>query len=139
LSGYSGSPVFVYKPREKQTYTPTDDRRFIEETTSITQLVGDLKLIGIDCGHIQQYNRVLDKMLTPHPQGWKVERNTGMAIVIPAWRLEDLLNTHDFVVQRQRKNRQLLEEKEAEQRVAFDVKEPDTFTKETYQDALKRA
>ncbi|HKZ03381.1 MAG TPA: hypothetical protein VJ180_14140 [Pyrinomonadaceae bacterium] len=55
-----------------------------------------------------------------------------MAIVIPSWRLEDFLNTREFVMQRQLKNRRYKEEQKAEERVAFDVEKPENaFTKET--------
>jgi O6-methylguanine-DNA--protein-cysteine methyltransferase len=70
-------------------------------------------LLGIDCGHVKQYRTVVDRMNNPHPQGWKVESNTGIAIVIPAWRLEELLNKPELVMQRKMKEHQHLDEKEA--------------------------
>jgi hypothetical protein len=62
-----------------------------------------------------------------------------MAMVIPAWRLEDLLNKPELIMQRKQKDHEYLEEQEAEETVALDVEKPEAFTKETYRDALKRA
>jgi hypothetical protein len=148
ISGYSGSPVFVYRPAEQTTRIPatpaTLESNSTPETyrTTITDLVGYPALLGIDCGHVHKYEKVRDYTGTPHPAGWEVESNTGMAIVIPAWRLTDLLNTEVLVMQRKQKDQQYQEEHEAkEQRgsVTFDAEKPEGITKESYQDALKRA
>jgi hypothetical protein len=86
ISGYSGSPVFVYRPVEEKMLAPRRPfehaSRFGEQhSKAITKLVGHLSLLGIDCGHVLRYKRIVNGALTPHPQGWKVESNTGMAIV----------------------------------------------------------
>jgi hypothetical protein len=117
ISGYSGSPVFVYKPAmETTTIPPSPQSPYSGETfsTSIVDLVGDLAFLGIDCGHVLNYDDVLDASGRPHLLGLKVASNTGMAIVIPAWRLYDFLGTQEFVIQRQRKDRQYQEEQETD-------------------------
>lgn len=147
LSGYSGSPVFVYKPTQKTTVIPGYPYSYQSEeihTTSITDLVGRPTLLGIDCGHVRSFDPVLDAGGNPQQYGWKVESNTGMAIVIPAWRLDALLQTEELVMQRREKNRQYQEEQEANKQsssVSFDVAKPkpDDFTEDNYMDALKRA
>jgi len=145
ISGYSGSPVFVYRPIQQTTtippspYSPYSDETY---SKSITDLVGHPALLGIDCGHVLNYDEVLDATGKAHQYGWKVASNTGMAIVIPAWRLEDLLDTEELIMQRKQKDKKYQEEKEAEKQsstVAFDVKKPESFTQEDYQEALKRA
>ena len=85
ISGFSGSPVFVYEP--------TSETRLLDggwESSGISDLVGRPRLLGIDCGHVPKHEKIIDKAGDPHPD-WKVNANTGMAIVIPAWRLDDLL------------------------------------------------
>ncbi len=154
ISGYSGSPVFVYRPTQKTTafnipnVRPTWEDPYAEkyqeiETTSITDLVGSPALLGIDCAHVLNYLDVLNAEGKPNQSGWTVASNTGMAIVIPAWRLSDLLQTEELVMQRKEKDRQYREEKESEEQkssVAFDVqKKPQDLTAEGYLDALKRA
>jgi len=42
-------------------------------------------------------------------------------------------------MQRQKKDEKYKREKEQEETVSLDVERPETFTKESYQDALKRA
>jgi hypothetical protein len=141
LSGYSGSPVFVYKPVSMSTVSLSDPYEFAS-SPSITDLVGQPALLGIDCGHVRSFDPVLDASGKPQSYGWRVESNTGMAIVIPAWRLYDWLQTEEMSVQRKEKDRQYQGEQEANKQnssVAFDVAKPDSFTPEDYQDALKRA
>src|SRR5205823_4279853 len=101
ISGYSGSPVFVYKPQQEiKAIPPSPLDPYAGETyvTSITDPVGVPLLLGIDCGHVRNKEPILDANGNPHPFGWHVETNTGMAIVIPAWRLEDLLNRPELVM-----------------------------------------
>jgi hypothetical protein len=146
ISGYSGSPVFVYKPLQVTTTIPASPYEFgsVETTvTSITDPVGYPMLLGIDCGHVRDREPILNAEGGPHQYGWHVETNTGMAIVIPAWRLKDLLNKPELVMQRKEKDEQHRAEKEAERQrssVAFDVKKkPEGFTADEYMEALKRA
>lgn len=145
ISGYSGSPVFVYRPTEEAMFiqpNPYSSEYIESNSKSITNLVGSPALLGIDCGHVRQYRKIVDGRNISHPHGWKVEANTGMAIVIPAWRLRDLLDIEDLVMQREQKNKRMKEEKEAEEQsgsVTFDVEKPESITKESYQDALRRA
>jgi hypothetical protein len=142
LSGYSGSPVFVYRPVQETTHIPTRNLMSDIYSTSITDLVGQPILLGIDCGHARQYKKVENGAGIPHPQGWRTETNTGMAIVIPAWQLKDWLEKPEFVRQRKQKDEQWLKGKEAEEQsgsVAFDIEKLKDFSAEDYHEALKRA
>jgi hypothetical protein len=141
MSGFSGSPVFVYRPSEIEATIPPGEDSF--ETrhryiTTITELVGHVNFLGIDCGHVQKYEKVVNGALIPHPQ-WKVAGNTGMAIVIPAWRLLELLNTPELIMQRKNKDKKYQEEREAEESAALDLERPEPLTKEGYEQILKRA
>jgi hypothetical protein len=133
LGGFSGSPVFVYQPRGEVLY----DENY-GWLSRITELVGHPQLLGIDCGHITKSEPVKDGGGNPHSHGWRVASNTGMAIVIPAWRLKDLLDKPELVMQREEKNKKYQKEKETEETVAMDVEES-PFTGDSYQDALRRA
>jgi hypothetical protein len=146
ISGYSGSPVFVYKPRQvTATIPPSPDNPYAGETfvTSIADPVGYPMFLGIDCGHVRDREPILDANGQPHPFGWHVDTNTGMAIVIPAWRLLDLLNKPELVMQREEKDEQHRTEKEADRQsssVAFDVKKkPGDITRDDYMEVLRRA
>jgi len=133
ISGFSGSPVFVYEPSGKTTFHPDAGYE-----SRITDLVGRPRLLGIDCGHVPKYEKIVNGALTPDPQGWKVNVNTGMAIVIPAWRLDDMLYRPELVMQRKQKEEQERKEQEAEETVVSDVEEM-PFTRESYEDVLRRA
>jgi hypothetical protein len=152
ISGYSGSPVFIHKPREEKINGSESGNPFSLESfpmismmsghgqgKAITKLVGHLNLLGIDCGHVPKHDKVVNGAGTPHPNGWKVPSNTGMAIVIPAWRLEDFLNRPELVMQRIKKNKQHQKEQEDEQSAVMDVEQPETITEDRYLEALKRA
>lgn len=103
IGGFSGSPVFVY--------IPNYENRFEEEPKGV------VRLLGIDWGHLpfqsfdpyHPFDKVVDARGTPHPDGWRVASNTGMAAVVPAWKLDELLNTPDLVRQRKQDDEELLE------------------------------
>jgi hypothetical protein len=114
-------------------------RGYVSQRT-ITDLVGRPQLLGIDCGHIPKHEKVVNGAGTPHPQGWRVDTNTGMAVVIPAWRLYELLNSPQLVMQRKQEDEKYLKEKEGESTVAADTDQMDVpFRTATYDDALRRA
>jgi hypothetical protein len=149
ISGYSGSPVFVYKPVIERIETPkrpfdlrhdwSSPRGYVSQHT-VTDLVGRPQLLGIDCGHIPKHEKVVNGAGTPHPHGWRVDTNTGMAVVIPAWRLYEFLNSNDLVIQRKEKDEEYLKEKERESSVVADTEKPDVpFTSASYEDVLRRA
>lgn len=148
ISGYSGSPVFVYQPVEEMLTIPASRHSGYDaetHTTSISNLVGYPVLLGIDCGHIDKYEDVLDNKDQPHPYGWHVKSNTGMAIVIPAWRLYEFLNTDkDLVMQRKQKDKQFQEEQEAKKQtgsVTLDAekRKDKGIAQEGFEDAIKHA
>ena len=101
LSGYSGSPVFVYTapfyPR------PGQQRRG-------ARLM--LYLLGIDWCHIPDYKRILDsEKKDPIDEKWFVEANTGMAGVVPAWKIKELLEAEELRQVREASEKRLEKEK----------------------------
>jgi len=99
-------------------------------------------LLGVDWGHVPLYEKVVDGRNISHPHGWRVKSNTGMAAVVPAWRLNDLLNIKELVMQREKDDKELLERKQAEDAespVVLDTAMEGEITTEGFHDALKKA
>jgi hypothetical protein len=90
ISGYSGSPIFVWIPA----------LRYAKGAPPGTMIQDVLLFLGIDCAHVPDYSRVLDaKCNEKHPAEY-VETNTGMAIVIPSYKLQELLDCDELKEQR---------------------------------------
>jgi hypothetical protein len=47
------------------------------------------------------------------PEGWVIESNSGQAAVLPAWRLQQLLNQEELVVARKRADDEFTKRKES--------------------------
>lgn len=90
LPGYSGSPVFIH---------PLPFSAFPRESPPPM-------FLGIDMGHIKDRRPVLDKTewtrgkRVPVDDNWIVEANTGMSCIIPAWKVQELLNVEQLVESR---------------------------------------
>jgi hypothetical protein len=85
LSQYSGSPVIVYVPRA--TPRPKPAARFYWGR------------LGLDWGHIPYEELVRDtnrEALKGETAGWHVRTNSGMARVLPAWRIREHLESESF-------------------------------------------
>ncbi len=104
ISGFSGSPVIVRIPAGRAlkvgaskpvhvTYDPTNDWHM---------------LLGIDCGHSNDKDTALyypadaDKPL----EEFKIEYNTGLAIVIPAWKLQEIIDSPEATKMRDEEKRE---------------------------------
>lgn len=83
--GYSGAPVFVYKPD------------FVYAPRPGSPMEGEAWLLGIEWGHLTTRARVEDKGGKPHPEDLEVETNSGMIGVVPAWKLRELLDQEELV------------------------------------------
>lgn len=57
-------------------------------------------LLGVDWCHIPRKAKILSRDGHPIQEGWYVEENTGMAGVIPAWKIRDILDDEEFKMQR---------------------------------------
>jgi len=91
-SGYSGSPVFVWIPGSDQ------------RTNNLIMSQGwGPWLLGVDWGHIHDWERVYESNgITAVAEKLKVRANTGMAGVVPAWRLRTLLDCEQLKKQREK-------------------------------------
>ena len=95
IPGFSGSPVFVFKqdfdqPQMVNQFTGAK----IAGWNGIRQLVSDSYwLLGIDWCHLRDATKT----------------NTGMAGVIPAWKILELINSEQFVSDRKQKAQSIIE------------------------------
>jgi hypothetical protein len=102
-AGYSGSPVFVYR-RTGHVDVPV---RPIESYKRGTRLVPaplvemwNFQLLGIDHSHLANISTVKERFENgrlgnehhPNLPNAGVELGSGMLVVVPAWKLADLLN-----------------------------------------------
>ena len=132
LPGYSGSAVFlnplplVWANVRKEAQVP-------------------IRLLGVDFGHIQETSFAYD-VEESRNQGRKVlvepkigfDMNMGMACVIPAWKITDLLNVERFVREREKKKSVREFDKNASP-VSNDIpSKHNTFTKADFEGALRK-
>lgn len=111
VGGYSGSPVFVHIPplasRPANLY-PRDPRKPGSATFNEMNLQGyGPWLLGVDGGHLPIYQPVLESEGTRVKEGWKVESGSGMAWVVPAWRLAELLDSEELADGRRQTDEEL--------------------------------
>jgi hypothetical protein len=94
ISGYSGSPVFVYIP-------PFDGSNVGRGNMSWTR---GPWLLGIDHCHIHTKQEIIGPKGKPIGNGWHIKENTGMMGVVPAWRLAEMFSFPDMLsfLERQR-------------------------------------
>lgn len=90
IAGFSGSPVFVYLDsayyRDIHGRVAPDGRKAFPGHFETGPW-----LLGIEWGMVPLWDPVHDKNLVPLQNGWVVPSNTGMAAVIPAWKLRWML------------------------------------------------
>lgn len=93
LGGYSGSPVMVH------VLPFSSPRPNADPNVAASPQLGPF-LLGIDWGHKHTKERVRDKTGEPIPEGWVVQSNSGMVMVVPAWKLIDILQSDELIAQR---------------------------------------
>lgn len=140
LGGFSGSPVFVH--------IPAMSARPYEEGFSAG---AGPWLLGVDWGHLpidEQVKWKDDKR--PIEEGWVVESNSGQMAVVPAWKLQELLDQEELAMSRQRGEERITERKKSSpvrlDKRAKEAEKPDqpanfvtdAFTKGDFEDALDR-
>jgi len=136
MPGYSGSPVFVYinvlAPR------PPDFGEL--QLTTYNHPMHGPWLLGIDWSHLSNFHPVLkeDRRTKKEPQEW-VEINTGMAGVIPAWRIQELLNSEEFRMQRKEKDDEISDYSRRAGSPSEDSAEGEQiFTQQDFESALRK-
>jgi hypothetical protein len=129
LSGFSGSPVFIHIPPYSERPTPRYRSPFATTTTPgrqspLTEPLGPSQvassepsqmigksygpwLLGIDWGHMPDFEFVLESDRKTRVNDQVVPSNTGVATVVPAWKIIELL--WEPVFQRAREERETRE------------------------------
>ena len=127
LPGYSGSAVFLYSPcamndmsvcrfgMDKASSqpefgvvntTPEDEKRF-KRALSVAFSPKGPYLLGIDWCHLHNRHSVRDR------EGvaiGTVQENTGMAGVIPAWKIKEVLDLEELAMARKRDEKTMEEQ-----------------------------
>ena len=89
IGGYSGSPVFW--DIHAAPFFHANPR--VELANKSGQRVR-IYLLGIDWAHIRDWESISGGDGKPLCTGHQVELNTGIAAIVPAWKLQDLLDNH---------------------------------------------
>ena len=94
LSGFSGSPVFVYPDIARRPSRSLN-------TEAVNSRLAEPRLLGVDCGHLPTWAGLFEARDRSSTQlgGW-VDTNSGIAVVVPAWHLAKVLNQDHLAQQR---------------------------------------
>lgn len=104
VPGYSGSPAFVFiRPDDMRT------RHIQHDGTTFRRLTW---FLGVDWGHMPIWRDLVYKAdkTTLHPDGLGINSNSGMAGIIPAWKLHNLLHESELMNKRKEQDEKLEEE-----------------------------
>lgn len=143
LPGCSGSPVFVRIDTDQRG---GDNARIhdLNRSGEYQRFYGPW-LLGLDSFRVQDWLRVYDSRsdaAVTTPSGW-VKTNSGMAGVVPAWKIMELLESPNLVKQREddaEKIKEALEEGKKVQYRSYDraeSAEPE-FTQADFEAALRK-
>jgi len=97
-------------------------------------------LLGIDWSHLTSFRPVLseDKRSQVRPPQY-VEINSGMAGVIPAWRIQEIFDLPEFKMQREQQDKHITESEHGQgSAVLDDLTEPEEFTQSDFEQALRK-
>jgi hypothetical protein len=92
LPGHSGSPAFVY-------FTGLQLRLGADAVDALPKSA--IYLLGLDWGHPPEKRRVLHRDGRPVPEGFYVNDNSGIACIVPAWKIAEILESDDLVRERE--------------------------------------
>lgn len=93
LPGHSGSPAYVY-------FSGRQVRLGVER-----KVKAQIRLLGIDWGHMNHRARVLGPDGRPLDDGSYVEQNAGIACVVPAWKILEVLEQEEVAALRDKVER----------------------------------
>jgi hypothetical protein len=128
IPGYSGSPAFLYILPSEFMNRKLDYGR--------VQRAHGPWLLGVDWGHLSEWKPVLEAdQKTHHPSKLGVNLNTGMAGIVPAWRLRELLYGEELKMQRQQADEDFAAQGTPGE---LDAEIEQGFTKEDFEAALKK-
>lgn len=145
LSGCSGSPVFFEFPM------PYPSKRIKPEHRALTERRW---LLGVDCGHFHTYEEVVEVVKQKGkkqernkryaPTSYEAKTNAGQMMVVPAWKLKELLDHPRFATVRKQKTDEETQKKieqMANGPFSRELRIPNEqgLTHEVFEEALRRA
>jgi hypothetical protein len=117
-TGFSGSPVFLYRtPSDDLTEVPNtyrlaEDKQWFGKDQGLYEIKNFfVGLLGIHCGQFWDKVEVYksppesEKLNDPIHEGDHLYIHGGMTIVVPAWRISELLNLEVFEMARDEQDR----------------------------------
>jgi hypothetical protein len=157
LPGYSGSAVFLHsanaindmsirrggkeKPKLPDRSTANALEVLQESLDSMEPFMNPKGpyLLGIDWCHIPRKSLVRAVDGSPVDGNWYVDENTGMAGVIPAWKIIDVLNSEELIMQREIADQKITDKKQSSTASLDVADDPKSFTRDEFEAALKKA
>ncbi len=153
LPGYSGSPVFVRVDTDQRggkyaSIHNLTDGYSAAKRDDLPRFYGPW-LLGVDSFHIQDWLPVYDAKQDTSiasPKRW-IRANSGMAGIVPAWKVLELLNCEKLVKQRESDDNKIKEyqDRKAEEKPqhrsydsAGSESSPTEFTREDFEAALRK-
>jgi hypothetical protein len=148
ISGFSGSPTIFNFPTDWLMIEQSSNGQFKDPFRNRTPQADELNmltwLVGIDTGNFPHYEKVfveewIEGKKHYKETNYKAENHSGFSVVIPAWKILDLLNLEVFAMTREENDKKLMA-KITENPIRLDVHtNADIFSPDDFQDALKRA
>ena len=120
MGGFSGSPVFVrrlpWTPEQEDSHFPPETRvygrNFSEAMQSFEQSINDIirdmwekaqdeiRLLGINWGHLPENLKIKHKSSDGYDEELSAVGNSRIACVVPAWKIQELLDEPELVQHR---------------------------------------
>jgi hypothetical protein len=100
IAGYSGAPTIVYKPTGSPIYLNRNTIRLRKEPT--------YRLLGVNAGHVRHYTDAHSKQTGKI----RVKMNSAMSLVMPAWKLTELLYSPTLAKMRKRATEAMRKQRE---------------------------
>lgn len=143
-AGFSGSPVVVYfeesgwrnlpdLPDDFEDATPETRVKVMEERVAgrpLSGLMSSWWLLGIEWGHLPAWGDVVES----NQKFGRVQWDGGMAAVVPAWKLAELLDQETIRMGREKTEKELAKVKEGE--AVLDASAPNEF--DQFEDLTKK-
>ena len=122
-AGYSGSPVFSYRPDVAVTSSPVPAGQMagsgVGYSFGMAHITISPKLLGVDFAHLpnrvrisklDERNNTVTRQHPDIPRDARVEVGSGMLIVVPAWELATLIDREVSEMEQERASGEVVED-----------------------------